>query len=244
MNFCLKFKISWTYEDLFFSFFLSLSLFFQQPLELTRKILRDKQNKKNAGQPIPVFPSWVYERPALIGDFLIGTSLSTDTMVPIGMWYAGKIALTLCVLYLFRSAVQISSHSGWKQNLAPCTLQMKIRVQKNKNKNKPQTYFVRSVFPVLNISPTVDPWDLICFEFPSPFSLVSHSLHKIYCRSIASVFSAEKSVVAPDEGVFISPTSSISSRVLWGYVSSKLRSICSFTYNRTNGEGLLPCFTR
>ncbi|XP_054371569.1 gamma-tubulin complex component 2 isoform X2 [Molothrus aeneus] len=56
----------------------------QQPLELTRKILRDKQNKKNSGQPIPVFPSWVYERPALIGDFLIGTSLSTDTTVPIG----------------------------------------------------------------------------------------------------------------------------------------------------------------
>ncbi|XP_055576657.1 gamma-tubulin complex component 2 isoform X1 [Falco cherrug] len=56
----------------------------QQPVELTRKILRDKQNKKNSGQPIPVFPSWVYERPALIGDFLIGTSLSTDTTVPIG----------------------------------------------------------------------------------------------------------------------------------------------------------------
>ncbi|XP_030920538.1 gamma-tubulin complex component 2 isoform X3 [Geospiza fortis] len=56
----------------------------QQPLELTRKILRDKQNKRNSGQPIPVFPSWVYERPALIGDFLIGTSLSSDTTVPIG----------------------------------------------------------------------------------------------------------------------------------------------------------------
>uniref|UniRef100_U3J1W9 Gamma-tubulin complex component n=1 Tax=Anas platyrhynchos platyrhynchos TaxID=8840 RepID=U3J1W9_ANAPP len=56
----------------------------QQPLELTRKVLRDKQNKKNSGQPVPVFPSWVYERPALIGDFLIGTSLSTDTTVPIG----------------------------------------------------------------------------------------------------------------------------------------------------------------
>ncbi|XP_074965802.1 gamma-tubulin complex component 2 isoform X4 [Phalacrocorax aristotelis] len=56
----------------------------QQPLELTRKMLRDKQNKKNSGQPIPVFPSWVYERPALIGDFLTGSSLSTDTTVPIG----------------------------------------------------------------------------------------------------------------------------------------------------------------
>jgi len=68
-------------EDLFPYF----SLFLQQPLELTRKILRDKQKKKNSGQPIPVFPSWVYERPALIGDFLTGTSLSTDTTVPIGM---------------------------------------------------------------------------------------------------------------------------------------------------------------
>ncbi|TFK03290.1 Gamma-tubulin complex component 2 [Platysternon megacephalum] len=56
----------------------------QQPLELIRKILRDKQNKKNSGQPIPVFPAWVYERSALNGDFLTGSSLSTDTTVPIG----------------------------------------------------------------------------------------------------------------------------------------------------------------
>ncbi|XP_026526589.1 gamma-tubulin complex component 2 [Notechis scutatus] len=56
----------------------------QQPLELIRKALREKQNKKNSGQPIPSFPSWVYERPALIGDFLSGSSLSTDTTVPIG----------------------------------------------------------------------------------------------------------------------------------------------------------------
>lgn len=150
-------------------FLLSLSFFFQQPLELTRKILRDKQNKKNSGQPIPVFPSWVYERPALIGDFLIGTSLSTDTTVPIGMWYAGKTALTSYVLYLFRSAIQISWHSGWKQNLAPYTLQLKSGVQKK----PPQTLFVHSVSPMLNSLPTVDPWVLICFEFPSPFSLES-----------------------------------------------------------------------
>lgn len=57
----------------------------QQSLELTRKMLRDKQNKKNLGQPLPVFPAWVYERPALAGDFLIGSGLSTDVAVPIGM---------------------------------------------------------------------------------------------------------------------------------------------------------------
>ncbi|XP_063146671.1 gamma-tubulin complex component 2 [Candoia aspera] len=56
----------------------------QQPLELVRKALREKQNKKNSGQPVPSFPSWVYERPALIGDFLSSSSLSTDTAVPIG----------------------------------------------------------------------------------------------------------------------------------------------------------------
>ncbi|XP_048193951.1 gamma-tubulin complex component 2 [Perognathus longimembris pacificus] len=55
----------------------------QQSLELTRKILRDKQNKKNSGQHLPVFPVWVYERPTLVGDFLIGSSLSSDAL-PIG----------------------------------------------------------------------------------------------------------------------------------------------------------------
>nr|KAF6322984.1 tubulin gamma complex associated protein 2 [Pipistrellus kuhlii] len=56
----------------------------QQSLELTRKMLRDKQNKKNSGQRLPVFPAWVYERPTLVGDFLTGSGLSTDTAVPIG----------------------------------------------------------------------------------------------------------------------------------------------------------------
>ncbi|ERE77992.1 gamma-tubulin complex component 2 isoform X2 [Cricetulus griseus] len=56
----------------------------QQSLELTRKMLRDKQNKKNSGQPLPVFPAWVYERPTLAGDFLIGSGLSSDTALPIG----------------------------------------------------------------------------------------------------------------------------------------------------------------
>lgn len=132
-------------------FLLSLSFFFQQPLELTRKILRDKQNKKNSGQPVPVFPSWVYERPALIGDFLIGTSLSTDTTVPIGMWYTGKTALTY-VLYLFRSAVQISWHSGWEQNLAPCTLQLKSGVQKNHHKLTLFTVFLLYWIPAPPLS--------------------------------------------------------------------------------------------
>lgn len=68
----------------------SISLFFtlkknsHQSLELTRKMLRDKQNKKNSGQRLPVFPAWVYERPTLVGDFLTGSGLSTDTAVPIG----------------------------------------------------------------------------------------------------------------------------------------------------------------
>uniref|UniRef100_A0ABI0P0P2 Gamma-tubulin complex component n=1 Tax=Bos taurus TaxID=9913 RepID=A0ABI0P0P2_BOVIN len=56
----------------------------QQSLELTRKMLRDKQNKKNSGQRLPVFPAWVYERPTLLGDFLTGSGTSTDAAVPIG----------------------------------------------------------------------------------------------------------------------------------------------------------------
>nr|KAF6425914.1 tubulin gamma complex associated protein 2 [Molossus molossus] len=56
----------------------------QQSLELTRKMLRDKQNKKNSGQRLPIFPAWVYDRPTLVGDFLTGSGLSTDTAVPIG----------------------------------------------------------------------------------------------------------------------------------------------------------------
>uniref|UniRef100_A0A7N8YAI2 Gamma-tubulin complex component n=1 Tax=Mastacembelus armatus TaxID=205130 RepID=A0A7N8YAI2_9TELE len=41
------------------------------PAEVTRKMLRDKHNKKNPTQPNPVFPNWVYDRPALLGDFII-----------------------------------------------------------------------------------------------------------------------------------------------------------------------------
>ncbi|XP_023096929.1 gamma-tubulin complex component 2 isoform X1 [Felis catus] len=56
----------------------------QQSLELTRKLLRDKQNKKNSGQRLPVFPPWVYDRPTLLGDFLPGSGINTDMAVPIG----------------------------------------------------------------------------------------------------------------------------------------------------------------
>lgn len=49
-------------------------------------MLRDKQNKKNSGQRLPVFPAWVYERPTLLGDFLTGSGTSTDATVPIGRW--------------------------------------------------------------------------------------------------------------------------------------------------------------
>lgn len=58
-------------------------------------MLREKQNKKNMGQPIPSFPAWVYERPALIGDFLTGSSFGTDTTVPIGG--SGERAPTECL---------------------------------------------------------------------------------------------------------------------------------------------------
>ncbi|XP_067565049.1 gamma-tubulin complex component 2 isoform X3 [Pseudorca crassidens] len=56
----------------------------RESLELTRKMLRDKQNKKNLGQRLPVFPAWVYERPMLLGDFLTGSGASMDAAVPIG----------------------------------------------------------------------------------------------------------------------------------------------------------------
>lgn len=55
-----------------------------QPAEVTRKMLRDKHNKKNPTQPNPVFPNWVYERPALIGDFVTSAALAADPAVAIG----------------------------------------------------------------------------------------------------------------------------------------------------------------
>uniref|UniRef100_A0A8C5QA60 Gamma-tubulin complex component n=1 Tax=Leptobrachium leishanense TaxID=445787 RepID=A0A8C5QA60_9ANUR len=54
------------------------------PVECVRKVLREKLNKKNSGQPVPVFPAWVYERPALSGDFLPLSNPGTDVTVPIG----------------------------------------------------------------------------------------------------------------------------------------------------------------
>ncbi|XP_063077968.1 gamma-tubulin complex component 2 isoform X2 [Engraulis encrasicolus] len=50
-----------------------------QSAEVTRKMLRDRHNKKNPTQPIPVFPNWVYDRPTLIGDFITG-----GTGTPVG----------------------------------------------------------------------------------------------------------------------------------------------------------------
>ncbi|XP_040291461.1 gamma-tubulin complex component 2 [Bufo bufo] len=55
-----------------------------QLVEVLRKQLRDVLNKKNVGQQIPVFPKWVYERQALIGDFSSMSNTSTDITVPIG----------------------------------------------------------------------------------------------------------------------------------------------------------------
>lgn len=46
-------------------------------------MLRDKHNKKNPTQPNPVFPNWVYDRPALIGDFITSPA-PADQAVTIG----------------------------------------------------------------------------------------------------------------------------------------------------------------
>lgn len=54
------------------------------PAEVTRKMLRDKHNKKNPTQPNPVFPNWVYERPALLGDFITSPTPPGDPPVAIG----------------------------------------------------------------------------------------------------------------------------------------------------------------
>lgn len=60
------------------------SHFFLQPAEVTRKMLRDKHNKKNPTQPNPVFPNWVYDRPALLGDFIPSPNPPGDPTVSIG----------------------------------------------------------------------------------------------------------------------------------------------------------------
>uniref|UniRef100_A0AAQ4NNT1 Gamma-tubulin complex component n=1 Tax=Gasterosteus aculeatus aculeatus TaxID=481459 RepID=A0AAQ4NNT1_GASAC len=52
--------------------------------EVTRKMLRDKHNKKNPTQPNPVFPNWVYDRPALLGDFITSPSPPGDPAVAVG----------------------------------------------------------------------------------------------------------------------------------------------------------------
>uniref|UniRef100_A0A8C7SE39 Gamma-tubulin complex component n=1 Tax=Oncorhynchus mykiss TaxID=8022 RepID=A0A8C7SE39_ONCMY len=55
-----------------------------QSAEITRKMLRDRHNKKNPTQPNPVFPNWVYDRPALNGDFITGATAAGDPAVAIG----------------------------------------------------------------------------------------------------------------------------------------------------------------
>ncbi|KAM9837060.1 gamma-tubulin complex component 2 [Aulostomus maculatus] len=52
--------------------------------EVTRKILRDKHNKKNPTQPLPLFPNWVYDRPALLGDFICSPTPPGDPAVAVG----------------------------------------------------------------------------------------------------------------------------------------------------------------
>lgn len=47
-------------------------------------MLRDKHNKKNPTQPNPVFPNWVYDRPALLGDFVTSPSPPGESTVAIG----------------------------------------------------------------------------------------------------------------------------------------------------------------
>ena len=56
-----------------------------QSAEVTRKNLRERHNKKNPTQLNPVFPNWVYDRPALIGDFITGPSgPGAEPVVPVG----------------------------------------------------------------------------------------------------------------------------------------------------------------
>lgn len=64
----------------------SCLLVYVQSAEVTRKLLRDRHNKKNPTQPIPVFPNWVYDRPALIGDFISSSAPMGDPVVAIGRY--------------------------------------------------------------------------------------------------------------------------------------------------------------
>lgn len=64
-----------------------------QSAEVTRKMLRDKHNKKNPTQPNPVFPNWVYDRPALLGDFITSPTPPGDPAVAIGETLKFKIHL-------------------------------------------------------------------------------------------------------------------------------------------------------
>ncbi|XP_016336614.1 gamma-tubulin complex component 2-like [Sinocyclocheilus anshuiensis] len=55
-----------------------------QSSEVIRKMLRDRHNKKNPTQPNPVFPNWVYDRPALIGNFITSPTPVGDPVVAVG----------------------------------------------------------------------------------------------------------------------------------------------------------------
>ncbi|XP_051959135.1 gamma-tubulin complex component 2-like isoform X3 [Xyrauchen texanus] len=55
-----------------------------QSSEVIRKMLRDRHNKKNPTQPNPVFPNWVYDRLALIGDFITSPTPVGEPVVAIG----------------------------------------------------------------------------------------------------------------------------------------------------------------
>uniref|UniRef100_A0A672PWY8 Gamma-tubulin complex component n=1 Tax=Sinocyclocheilus grahami TaxID=75366 RepID=A0A672PWY8_SINGR len=55
-----------------------------QSSEVICKMLRDRHNKKNPTQPNPVFPNWVYDRPALIGNFITSPTPVGDPVVAVG----------------------------------------------------------------------------------------------------------------------------------------------------------------
>ncbi|XP_061837149.1 gamma-tubulin complex component 2 isoform X2 [Nerophis lumbriciformis] len=52
--------------------------------EVARKMLREKHSKKNPGQLSPVFPAWLYDRHALLGDFIASPAPSAHTPASLG----------------------------------------------------------------------------------------------------------------------------------------------------------------
>lgn len=78
---------------------------FLQPAEVTRKMLRDKHNKKNPTQPNPVFPNWVYDRPALIGDFITSPNPPGEPAVAIGQIVSDSFVREFCPVFVVISGV-------------------------------------------------------------------------------------------------------------------------------------------